>query len=313
MMDYFMSENGLESVYAWAVPVHAAVILAEMIYSSVAQAHLYSRKDLLTNIYLALMNFGLDLVMKAFAMGVMFFFYSFRVFDFGMSTWYYWILCFLATDLAYYFHHLVDHKSRAFWAVHITHHNSEYFNLTTGFRSPVFQPLYRYLFFSPLALLGFNPWTIMVCYAVGQVYGTWVHTQTVKKMGFLEYILVTPSHHRVHHGCNIKYLDRNMGMVFIFWDKIFGTFEPEDPKVPVKFGIYPKMPDDGPITTLLYEWQKIAKDLKQPNLTIKDRFNYIFNSPGWRHDGKGKTVKDYQREYWEKKNKKKEKIQEKSA
>ncbi|WEK71374.1 MAG: sterol desaturase family protein [Candidatus Chryseobacterium colombiense] len=313
MMDYFMSENGLESVYAWAVPVHAAVILAEMIYSSVAQAHLYSRKDLLTNIYLALMNFGLDLVMKAFAMGVMFFFYSFRLIDFDMSTWYYWVLCFLATDLAYYFHHLVDHKSRAFWAVHITHHNSEYFNLTTGFRSPVFQPLYRYLFFSPLAFLGFNPWTIMVCYAIGQVYGTWVHTQTVKKMGFLEYILVTPSHHRVHHGCNIKYLDRNMGMVFIFWDKIFGTFEPEDPKVPVKFGIYPKMPDDGPITTLLYEWQKIAKDLKQPNLTIKDRFNYIFNSPGWRHDGTGKTVKDYQKEYWEKKNRKKEHVHEKSA
>lgn len=301
-MDFVFGENALESVYAWSIPLHATVILAEMIYSSVAQAKLYSKKDLFTNAYLGLMNFSLDLIMKAFAMGVMFFFYSFRLIDFDMGTWYYWVLCFLMTDLAYYFHHVVDHKSRAFWAVHITHHNSEYFNLTTGFRSPVFQPLYRYLFFSPLAFLGFNPWSIMVCYAVGQVYGTWVHTQTVKKMGFLEYIMVTPSHHRVHHGCNIKYLDRNMGMVFIIWDKIFGTFEPEDPKVPVKFGIYPKMPDDGPVTTLLYEWRKIANDLRQPNLTIKDRFNYIFNSPGWRHDGKGKTVKDYQREYWAKKN-----------
>ncbi|QIG89009.1 sterol desaturase family protein [Chryseobacterium sp. POL2] len=301
-MDFVFGENALESVYAWSIPLHATVILAEMIYSSVAQAKLYSKKDLFTNVYLGLMNFSLDLIMKAFAMGVMFFFYSFRLIDFDMGTWYYWVLCFLMTDLAYYFHHVVDHKSRAFWAVHITHHNSEYFNLTTGFRSPVFQPLYRYLFFSPLAFLGFNPWSIMVCYAVGQVYGTWVHTQTVKKMGFLEYIMVTPSHHRVHHGCNIKYLDRNMGMVFIIWDKIFGTFEPEDPKVPVKFGIYPKMPDDGPVTTLLYEWRKIANDLRQPNLTIKDRFNYIFNSPGWRHDGKGKTVKDYQREYWAKKN-----------
>lgn len=94
-----------------------------------------------------------------------------------------------------------------------------------------------------------------------------------------------------------------MGMVFIFWDKLFGTFEPEDPKVPVKFGIYPKMPDDGPMTTLLYEWRKIWQDLKQPNLTISDRFNYLFNSPGWRHDGTGKTVKQYQKEYWAKKNK----------
>ncbi|MGL6037742.1 MAG: sterol desaturase family protein, partial [Soonwooa sp.] len=114
-MDFVFGENALESVYAWSIPLHASVILAEMIYSSVAQANLYSRKDLFTNIYLALMNFSLDLIMKAFAMGVMFFFYSFRIFDFDMGTWYYWVFCFMATDLAYYFHHLVDHKSRAFW------------------------------------------------------------------------------------------------------------------------------------------------------------------------------------------------------
>ncbi len=303
-MDLLFGENALESVYAWAIPLHAIVIFAEMIYSNFANAHLYSRKDLLTNIYLALLNFSLDLLMKVFAMAVMFFFYNHRLLDFNLNTVAYWLGCFVLTDLAYYVHHLVDHRSRFFWAVHITHHNSEYFNLTTGFRSPVFQPLYRYLFFSPLAFLGFNPWTIMVCYAIGQVYGTWVHTQTIKKMGFLEYFMVTPSHHRVHHGCNVKYLDRNMGMVFIIWDKIFGTFEAEDPQVPVKFGIYPKMPDDGPMTTLFYEWRKIGKDLRQPNLSFKDRLKYVFYSPGWRHDGKGKTVKQYQKEYWQRKNNK---------
>lgn len=301
-MEVIFGENALEGVYAWAIPLHATVILAEMVYSSIHKAQLYSKKDLFTNIYLALMNFGLDLIMKAFAMAVMFFFYQNRIFDFNINTWWYWLGCFMMTDLAYYFHHLVDHRSRLFWAVHITHHNSEYFNLTTGFRSPVFQPLYRYMFFSPLAFLGFNPWSIMVCYAVGQVYGTLVHTQTVKKMGVLEYFMVTPSHHRVHHGCNVKYLDRNMGMVFIIWDKIFGTFEAEDPKVPVKFGIYPKMPDDGPVTTLFYEWRKIGKDLRQPNLGIIDKLKYIFYSPGWRHDGQGKTVKQYQKEYFERKN-----------
>ncbi|MBS1550426.1 MAG: sterol desaturase family protein [Bacteroidetes bacterium] len=299
-MNDFLAEDALGTVYSWSMPLLVATILAEMIYSHLLKAKLHNGKDLFTNIYLALLNFGLDLLMKAFAMFVMFFFYQHRIIDFEMGTWYYWVLCFLATDLAYYFHHLVDHRSRIFWAVHITHHNSEYFNLTTGFRSPVFQPLYRYLFFSPLALLGFNPWTIMICYAVGQVYGTLVHTQTVKKLGFLEYFMVTPSHHRVHHGCNIKYLDKNMGMVFIIWDKIFGTFQAEDPKVPVKFGIYPKMPDNGPITTLFYEWKKIWKDVQQPNLNLKQKFNYIFNSPGWRHDGSGKTVKQYQNEYFEK-------------
>lgn len=214
-----MDENGLESVYSWAIPVHAAVILAEMIYSHVSEAKLYDKKDVATSVYLALMNFGLDLLMKGFAMFVMFFFYNHRFFTWEFTIWY-WLICFVVTDFAYYVLHYVDHHSRAFWAVHITHHNSEYFNLTTGFRSPVLQPLYRYLYFSPLAFLGFNPWHIMVVYAIGQVYGTWVHTQTVKSMGFLEYILVTPSHHRVHHACNIKYLDRNMGMCLIIWDKI---------------------------------------------------------------------------------------------
>lgn len=299
-MNDFLASDAIGSVYIWTLPLFVIVILAEMLYSHFGQAKLYTKKDLATNIYLAILNFSLDLVMKAFAMGVMFFFYEFRLIDFNLETWYYWVICFLATDLAYYFHHLADHRLRICWAVHITHHNSEHFNLTTGFRSPVFQPLYRYLFFSPLAFLGFNPWSIMVCYAVGQVYGTLVHTQTVKKMGFLEYFMVTPSHHRVHHGCNILYLDRNMGMVFIIWDKIFGTFQAEDPNVPVKFGIYPKMPDDGPLTTLFYEWRKIWKDVKQPNISIFDKFNYIFNSPGWRHDGKGKTVKQFQKQYFEK-------------
>lgn len=303
-MNVFTGEHGLETIYAWSIPLHASIILAELIFSHIVKAKLYNGKDVMTSVFLALMNFGLDLLMKAFAMGVMFFFFSYRLINWEPTIWY-WVICFVVTDFAYYVLHYVDHHSRAFWAVHITHHNSEYFNITTGFRSPVLQPLYRYLYFSPLAFLGFNPWDIMVVYAIGQVYGTLVHTQAVKKMGLLEYILVTPSHHRVHHACNIKYLDKNMGMCLIIWDRIFGTFEKEDPKVPVKFGIYPKMPKEGAIESVTYEWKKIWKDIKQPNLTVGDRINYLFNSPGWRHDGNGKTVRQYQKEYWEKKRNKK--------
>ena len=300
-MSFFIGEDGLQNIYTWAIPLHATVIFSEMIYSHISESKLYSGKDLATNIYLALGNFSLDLAMKVVAMGVMFFFYSYRIFTWEF-TWFYWVICFVVTDFAYYVLHYVDHHSRAFWAIHITHHNSEYFNLTTGFRSSVLEPLYRYLYFVPLAFLGFNPWHIMVVYALGQVYGTWVHTQTVNKMGFLEHILITPSHHRVHHACNIKYLDRNMGMVLIFWDKIFGTFEKEDEKVPVKYGIYPKMPDDKPLTVFSYEWRKIWKDIKQPNIKLTDKIKYIFNSPGWKHDGTGKTVRQYQKDYFAKRN-----------
>lgn len=294
MMDFF-NENSQELVYIWSVPILAMFILAEMIYSHFNKAELYKTKDVISNIYLALCNYGLDFLMKGISMAVMFFFYHYRVFNWEFNIWYF-VAVFVLQDFAYYVLHYVDHKSRMFWAVHITHHSSEEFNITTGFRSPVFQPLYRYLYFSPLAFLGFNPWHIMLAYSVLQVYGTWVHTQTVKSMGILEYILVTPSHHRVHHACNIRYLDRNMGMALIIWDKIFGTFEKEVPEVPVKFGIYPKMEDTGPVNLIFYEWKKIVRDLRQPDLKWSDKLKYLIYSPGWRHDGKGKTVKDYQRE-----------------
>ena len=295
MMKEIFSENGQGIIYLWSIPVHTVVILGEMLYSHFNKEKLYETRDVLSNIYLAILNYGLDLLMKGVSMAVMFFFYHHRIFTWEFNIWYF-VAVFILQDFVYYVLHYVDHHSRAFWAVHITHHSSDHFNITTGFRSPVLQPLYRYLYFSPLAFLGFNPWHIMVAYSVLQVYGTWVHTQTVKSMGFLEWFMVTPSHHRVHHACNIRYLDRNMGMALIIWDRIFGTFEKEVPDVPIKYGIYPKMEDKGPVNLVFYEWKKIAKDLRQPGLSIRDRIMYLFYAPGWRHDGSGKTVKDYQKE-----------------
>lgn len=286
-MKEIFSENGQGIIYMWSIPVHTVVILGEMLYSHFNKEKLYETRDVLSNIYLAILNYGLDLLMKGVSMAVMFFFYHHRIFTWEFNIWYF-VAVFILQDFVYYVLHYVDHHSRAFWAVHITHHSSDHFNITTGFRSPVLQPLYRYLYFSPLAFLGFNPWHIMVAYSVLQVYGTWVHTQTVKSMGFLEWFMVTPSHHRVHHACNIRYLDRNMGMALIIWDRIFGTFEKEVPDVPIKYGIYPKMEDKGPVNLVFYEWKKIAKDLRQPGLSIRDRIMYLFYAPGWRHDGSGK-------------------------
>lgn len=301
MMDFsnMFKTEGPDVVYTWTIPVFAAIIFLEMAYSHFNKEKIYETKDVATNVLFALLNYGLDIIMKGFSLFVMMFFYQHRLFEWQEGIWY-WIAVFLAQDFAYYVHHYVDHHSRVFWAVHITHHNSDYFNISTGFRSPVFQPLYRYLFFSPLAFMGFHPWHILVAYSSIQIYGTFVHTQSIKSMGFLEYILVTPSHHRVHHACNIKYLDRNMGMGLIIWDKIFGTFEKEDPEVPVKYGVYPKIKSKDPATMLFYEWRRIGKDIRQPGISFKDRLKYLFYSPGWRHDGTGKTVKQYQKEYKEK-------------
>ena len=188
----------------------------------------------------------------------------------------YWMSLVFAVDLCFYVLHVVDHKCRLFWAIHVTHHSSEEFNITVGFRSSVFQPIYRFLYFTPLALIGFNPVDILFVYSVSQIYGLLIHTQLIGKLGPLEWILVTPSHHRVHHGSNPEYIDKNMGMVFIIWDRIFGTFKEEAGKV--KYGVTKNLTDHRPSTVVFHEWQNLLNDLKKAE-TLKERLVVIFGNP----------------------------------
>ena len=288
-------ENGVGYVYLFTTPFFIAIIFFEMYYSYKHKENRYTFKDTSTNVYMAILNYSLDIVLKTIGLGIMFFVYQYRLFDFEWTIWY-WIGVFLFQDFAYYVHHYVDHHSRLFWAVHVTHHNSEYFNISTGFRSPVLQPLYRFMFFSPIAFIGFNPWHIMMAYAIFQIWGTWVHTQSVKSMGVLEYFMVTPSHHRVHHASNIRYLDKNMGMGLIIWDKIFGTFEKEDPNYePIRYGLTKPIEDKGPINIVFHEWKGIWKDVTQKDISFSDRINYIFQPPGWHHSDNIQTSKVLQK------------------
>lgn len=294
-MENYLSQ---EFIYMLSVPIHSTAILGEMVYSHFMKRKLYTVGDTATNLYIAILNFLLDLLMKGIAFGVMYFFYQYRIInfepEFGIV---YWILVFILQDFAYYVQHYVDHYSRFFWAIHVTHHNSEYFNISTGFRSSVFQPLYRYLFFAPLAFFGFDPLHVMAAYAILQIYGTLVHTESVKKLGFLEWFLVTPSHHRVHHASNGKYLDKNMGMFFIIWDRMFGTFQAEeDDYEEIKYGLTSKIEDKGPVNIVFHEWKAIWKDVTQPGIQWKDRFKYAFYPPGWSHDGSRKTSRQIQEE-----------------
>src|SRR5688572_633179 len=196
-----------------SVPIYTALILLEIIVSNVHGKGYYSSKGTLANMYLSAVNMGLDLLTRVFCLVVLNYFYTFHVIEINHAG-IYWTVLFLLQDFMFYVLHVVDHYCRLFWAVHVTHHSSEEFNFTVGFRSSVFQPLYRFFYYIPLAVAGFKPMDIMLMYSATQVYGILVHTQTVNKLGFLEYFLVTPSHHRVHHASNPLYLDRNMGMVF---------------------------------------------------------------------------------------------------
>lgn len=284
-----------------SIPVYVIIIGTEILYSYWQHKKYYSTKGVLANIYLSTLNFTLDIVIRGICLAVLWYFYQFRFtqIDKTVHPVVYWTALLFLQDFMFYWLHRIDHYCRLFWAVHVTHHSSEEFNLTVGFRSSVFQPLYRFIYFIPLSLLGFDPLDVMFMYAATQIYGILIHTQTVGKLGFLEWFMSTPSHHRVHHASNVKYLDKNMGMVFIIWDRLFGTFAKEDEEV--KYGLTTNLDSYNPINMVFHEWKAIVQDLKKAP-SIKDKFMYIFGPPGWSHDGSKKTSSQLRQELQTQKN-----------
>lgn len=264
-------------------PVYVIVIGAEILFSYLHEKHYYTTKGTLANIYLTTLNLSLDILVRGICLLILNYFYQFHFVSI-QNIYLYWIVLLFAEDFMYYWLHRVDHYCRLFWAVHVTHHSSEEFNLTVGFRSSVFQPLYRFVYFIPLVLVGFKGIDVMFIYAATQIYGILIHTKTVNKLGVLEYFMSTPSHHRVHHGSNVKYLDKNMGMVFIIWDKWFGTFVDEDENEPVVFGLTENIKTNHPIKIVFHEWINITRDLRKRS-SFKAKLMYIFGPPGWSHDG----------------------------
>jgi sterol desaturase/sphingolipid hydroxylase (fatty acid hydroxylase superfamily) len=234
-----------------------------------------------------LLNSGVDLAFRLVYVVIFQWFWMHRLFEFTTPFWY-WFWLVIGMDFLFYWLHRVDHFSRFFWAVHVTHHSSEQFNLTVGFRSSVFQPLYRFVYFFPLAAMGFKPVDILFIFAACQIWGILVHTEHVNKLGWLEYILVTPSHHRVHHVSNALYLDKNLGMFLIIWDKMFSTFQTELPESvyqPLKYGLTKPLEKKNAFHIVFHEWIQIFKDLFNPAKPLRAKFWYVFGPPGWSHDG----------------------------
>jgi sterol desaturase/sphingolipid hydroxylase (fatty acid hydroxylase superfamily) len=272
--------------------------LVEMWLSYRENRKYYETRDTFTNIYLTSLAFILNLAVNGSIFFVFSFTYKFKLFQINNGIAY-WFILIMAQDFLYWVLHYVGHYSRMFWAVHVTHHSSEHFNLTTGFRSTVFEPLYRVFFYLPLALMGFNAINILYAYLITQLYGNLVHTQyNIPLPKWYGWIFVTPSHHRVHHASNIPYLDKNMGMVFIIWDRIFNTFQEENLPEPIKYGLTHQPEDTGPVNILFHEWKALLHDARKAPGVV-NKFKYFFNPPGWSHDGSTQTARALQREYGE--------------
>jgi sterol desaturase/sphingolipid hydroxylase (fatty acid hydroxylase superfamily) len=283
------------------VSLLVVLTLTEMWFSYRDNRHYYEKRDTFTNIYLTTLAFLLNVAVNGSMFFLLSYAYRFRLFQIS-NTVLYWFVLVVVQDFLYWVLHYTGHYCRLFWAMHVTHHSSEHFNFTTGFRSTVFEPLYRTFFYLPLAIMGFNAIDILYAYLVTQLYGNLVHTQyRIPLPKWYGLIFVTPAHHRVHHASNIPYLDKNMGMVLILWDRLFGTFHDEDANEPVKYGLTHQPENMGPVNVLFHEWRALLADVKRAP-GVSNKLKYLFNPPGWSHDGSTQTARALQNEYKAQKN-----------
>ena len=195
-----------------------------------------------------------------------------------MNVWT-WELALLAADFTYYWMHRLEHEHRILWACHSVHHSSEDYNLTVGFRLSIVEGFFEWVFLIPMILIGFNPFQTLVALILVAQYQHWVHTERVPKLGWLDEVFNTPSVHRVHHGSNRQYLDKNYGGILMIWDKLFGTFEREDEKV--IYGLTRNIHTNNPVKINFVEFGNIWCDVKKCR-TMGDRLRIIFGGLSWR-------------------------------
>ena len=193
-------------------------------------------------------------------------------------TWWSWVLAVILADLTYYWMHRWEHEVRFLWAYHSVHHSSPEFNLTTSLRLAWIEGVFEWLFFVPMILIGFDAFQVLIGISIVVAYQTWIHTEKIGKLGWMDLVFNTPSVHRVHHGANPQYIDKNYGGVLMLWDRLFGTYESEDE--PVTFGITTPIKSSNPITINLHEYVQISKDVVNSK-RFSHAIKYIFGRPGW--------------------------------
>jgi sterol desaturase/sphingolipid hydroxylase (fatty acid hydroxylase superfamily) len=207
------------------------------------------------------------------------------------------LLCFFLDDLRFYCHHRVAHRCRWVWAMHVVHHSSEEYNLAVALRQGWTKHFTGTMLFKiPLVLVGFDPVMVTFCGVLNATYQFMLHTETINKFPrWVEYIFNTPSHHRVHHANNPRYLDANYAGTFIIWDRMFGSFVAEDDTDKPVYGLVKNLKTFNILTVLSHEYIGIAQDASQRGLTLWQRFCYFFAPPGWSHDGSRMTSDDIKR------------------
>lgn len=269
----------------FAIPVFFLLIGLEVLISYLKKSKLYGFSDSVTNISCGITQQVIGVLFKAVL--ILFYWYIYnhwRLFEMP-NTVIVWVTLFVAIDFFYYWFHRTVHEVNIFWGTHIVHHQSEEYNLTVALRQSIFQSFISTFFYLPLALMGFHPATFLMLNSFQTLYQFWIHTKLIDKMpSWFEFFLNTPSHHRVHHGRNPKYIDKNHGGTLIIFDRMFGTFQLEEETV--VYGVTKNLNSWNPLWANFDYYRDVLLDLKHMP-TWKDRFLLLINKPGWQPDSMG--------------------------
>jgi sterol desaturase/sphingolipid hydroxylase (fatty acid hydroxylase superfamily) len=224
--------------------------------------------------------------------------YRLRLFTISPESPWAWVAIFFLDDFIYYWFHRISHECRFWWAAHVNHHSSQEYNLSTAVRQSWTSVIVgTWTPWIPLAFLGFPPAMILAQQGFNLFYQFWIHTETVGRMpAWFEYLFNTPSHHRVHHASNPRYLDRNYAGVLMVWDRLFGSFAAERDEERPRYGIVKNIATFNPLRIAFHEWAAIARDLRAAR-SWREAVGVVFGPPGWRADGRGLTSKTIRAEW----------------
>ena len=242
----------------------------------------YEARDTRTSLTMGFGNVAINFVWKFAVLALYVAIYELTPLRLDAGDWWVWVVLFFADDFSYYWFHRVSHESRGFWASHVVHHSSQHYNLSTALRQ-TWVPMTYLPFWLWLPAVGFEPWMVLLAQAWSLIYQFWIHTEVIRKLPRpLEYVLNTPSHHRVHHGVNDQYLDRNYGGILIIWDRIFGTYEPEGERV--RYGLTTQLRTSRPLRVAFHEYIAMWHDIKRAP-RARDKLGVVFRGPGWTPPG----------------------------
>jgi alkylglycerol monooxygenase len=264
-----------------SIPIFFLLIGIELVVERLSHRKLYRLPDAVANMSCGITSQLSGVMMGLVGLSVFEIIYSqFAVFEVkaALPTWAYWLTLFLLVDFAYYWAHRMSHEINLFWGGHVVHHQSEDYNLSVALRQSSFQTIWTFAFSLPIAVIGYNTGDFLYVAALNTLYQFWIHTETIKKMGWFEYVFNTPSHHRVHHGRDPKYIDKNHAGSLIIWDKMFGTFQPEEEKP--TYGITKPINSWNAVWANFSHYAVMADEIRTiPRWT--DKVKYLFKKPGW--------------------------------